>query len=81
MKRAIRLATLTIAMSEKPVCDGTLLVIEEVNASGESPSRRIQPVVVMGKKRFGTHYSSAGETGGPILALRLDLVRSPESFP
>jgi hypothetical protein len=34
MKRAIRLATLTIAMSEKPVCDGTLLVIEEVNARG-----------------------------------------------
>ena len=50
MKRAIRLATLTIALSEKPVCDGTLLVIEQINAKRGVSGRSIRPVVVDGNE-------------------------------
>ena len=50
MKRAIRLATLTIALSENPVCDVTLLVIEQINAKRGVSGRSIRPVVVDGNE-------------------------------
>jgi len=49
----------TMALSERPVCDGTLLAIEEINAEGGVSGRRIQPVVVDGKSDWPTFAREA----------------------
>lgn len=41
----------TMAVSETPVLDATLLAIEEINASGGLLGRRLRPVIVDGKSK------------------------------
>jgi urea transport system substrate-binding protein len=49
----------TMAISEKPVKDATLLAIEEINASGGILGRQIQPIIVDGKSDLDSFASGA----------------------
>jgi urea transport system substrate-binding protein len=49
----------TMAISEKPVLDATLLAIEELNAQGGLLGRRIEPVIANGKSDGATFAAEA----------------------
>jgi len=49
----------TMAMSEKPVIDATLLAIEEINASGGVLGRKLQPIIVDGKSDWPSFANGA----------------------
>lgn len=49
----------TMAISEKPVVDATLLAIDEINARGGVLGREIQPIVVDGKSDWATFAKEA----------------------
>jgi len=49
----------TMAISEKPVVDATLLAIEQINKSGGLLGRRIEVVVVDGKSDWPTFAREA----------------------
>jgi urea transport system substrate-binding protein len=63
-KRPIKVGVLhsltgTMAISEKPVVDSTLMAIEEINQQGGIQGRIIEPVVVDGRSDWPTFAEEA----------------------
>ncbi|TWP53429.1 ABC transporter substrate-binding protein [Lentzea tibetensis] len=49
----------SVAASEQPITDATILAIEEINATGGLLGRQVEPVVVDGKSDWPTHRDEA----------------------